>query len=457
MKSFISIDIGTSSIKGSLISDEGKLETWDRIGLLDQPGADLDCWKPSIWVTAAAELIKKLLKGSGVHGGIVISGNGPTIVPVKKDGSADTAVMWLDKKSSRGNMLSYYLHKIKWYQDTFPEKQNDISFFLGCPEYINYLLCGEALMVSPWSEFDQYIWTGSEAEKIKTDKALLPPVVRSGEQIGSVCRKAAQTFGLPEGLPVFASGSDFHAALIGTGAVKPGTTCDRAGTSEGINYCSPRMISSARLRPLPHAVPGLYNIAGILESTGRIFQWFRTITTQEDVPYEKMLEEICSLPFDRHIPSFFPSTHIHEIWQFSNALFTDLEPVQTEVEMGRAVVEAIGFAVRDLILTLEDEKCPVDTLTVSGGQGRNSRWNQMKADITGKEIHVPHIIDAELLGNVCIALFGLGEYASLVEAAECLVKIEKTFVPDREMHNVFDERYRIYREKCDNLLSKFHS
>ncbi|MBN1649323.1 MAG: FGGY-family carbohydrate kinase [Spirochaetales bacterium] len=451
-RNYITVDIGTSSMKGAVINASGRMLCWGRVGLLEQKGADLEQWDPQIWVDALRTLIGRLLVSGHGFEGIVISGNGPTIVPVAGDRAIGPALLWLDKRSIRKDRSSYYLHKVLWYRDNRPDIFSKTEKFLGCAEYINYLLCGEAGMISPWEEFDRYIWEPDEIAGSGIDAATLPPVVRSGECLGTTGPAAEALFGLPPQTRVYASGSDFHAALVGTAAVKPGRTCDRAGTSEGINYCSAVTFSTARLRPLPHTVQGLYNIAGILESSGMIFQWFRKITTQEDIPYEEMLERICGLSFHRSIPRFFPSTHKAEIWQFANAMFTGLQPMHTEVEMGRAVVEAIGFAVKDLVLTLADEGCRVESLTVSGGQGRNSHWNQMKADITGCDVLIPAIIDAELLGNVCIALKGQGEFSDLVEAADSLVSIKQRYYVNPEMNRRFTERYIQYREKCDSLM-----
>ena len=450
----LSIDVGTSSMKGAIIGRSGKMLAWAREGLLDRPGADLDNWDVGIWLSALKKIIIKLRKSGENFKRIVISGNGPTVVPASTN-ETGKAILWLDKRSKRQN-ASYYLHKIKWLMDNAPKQYQAAKYFLGCAEFLNYYLTGNAAMISPWEEFDKYIWTSEEIDSAGIDRDKLPPIVRGGELIGRTNRFANDFFALPPGTGVYASGSDFFASLIGTAAIKPGRTCDRAGTSEGINYCNQSFFASDLLRPLPHAIKGLYNIAGILESTGRIFEWFRSITTQKDVSYEQMLKEICGLPFATNIPDFFPSTHVGEVWQFSNAVFSGLQPRHTEVEMGRAVIEAIGFAVLDLLDTLEKADCHADSLRISGGQGRNVYWNQMKADITGREILVPEIIDAELLGNYCIVEAGLGRFGSISEAAESLVKINKTYRPRKEENKIFSERFQRYRGKCDELLRHYN-
>ncbi|WP_319560817.1 FGGY-family carbohydrate kinase [Marispirochaeta sp.] len=237
-------------------------------------------------------------------------------------------------------------------------------------------------------------------------------------------------------------------AIIGSGAVRPGLSCDRAGTSEGINYCSEKSINSPSLRTLPHAVPGLYTVAGILSSTGRVFEWFRRITNQTAREYDDILREIYALPLKARAPRFFPSRHRGPIWDFNQGIFAGLQPEHTHIELGKGVVEAIAFGILDVVETLNGEGCSVSSLRGTGGQYRNLLWNRMKADILGIPLEIPLVIDAELIGNLCAALVGEGRYSGLAEAAEDLVRIEERIEPDMERHAVYRELYGEYRAAC---------
>jgi xylulokinase len=196
----------------------------------------------------------------------------------------------------------------------------------------------------------------------------------------------------------------------------------------------------------------LYNAAGILASTGRIFEWFRDISGQQGKDYREMMGEIVGLGHERSIPFFFPSFHTGEVWEFSNAVFAGLDPEHRAPEMGRAVVESIGFGVRDLIETLERNGCRIEELRACGGQARNEIWNQMKADITGKAVVVPEVVDAELIGDACAGLVGLRDFSSLAEASEELVRLQQTFEPSLEEHRRFTDEYLVYEDMCRRVV-----
>ena len=67
--------------------------------------------------------------------------------------------------------------------------------------------------------------------------------------------------------------------------------------------------------------------------------------------------------------------------------------------MTRAVLESVGFAVRDVVAVMEEKGLAVEDMRVTGGQARSPLWNQVKADITGKRILVAEAQDAELVGD----------------------------------------------------------
>ena len=99
-------------------------------------------------------------------------------------------------------------------------------------------------------------------------------------------------------------------------------------------------------------------------------------------------------------------------------------------EMMRAVVESTGFAVRTVIAAMEADGCHVADLRVTGGLARLPLWCQARADITGKKVLLPEQEDSDLVGNACVGFFGVDEFESPMEAAENLVKFQKTFHPN---------------------------
>ena len=321
-----------------------------------------------------------------------------------------------------------------------------------------YQITGKAVMVSPHDGFLPFVWDRFCIWSVlDLKKEAFPEIVGMGSVAGRASYASFLKTPLKPGTPVVACGSDFMASLIGTGAVHPGRICDRAGTSEGINYCSSKSLNSPYLRELPHAVEGLVNISAILSSTGSLFEWYRQLTGQENFQYHQTMEGVSRISPRQDHPVFYPNIKEGLLWEFSNGMITGLDPGQGKFELGRAVMEAIGFAVRRSLDIFESLGLPVLELRISGGQGKSRVWNQMKADITGKTILIPEVEDAELLGNACLASVALGRYDSIISASDALVQIKHEIRPNKKNHQIYDEKYKRYRDHCTAVLSFYRN
>ena len=446
-KLILAVDIGTTAMKGGLVSSEGELVAYHRVTYWEKTRQDFHAWDPGVWVEALREIVASV-GGYQRISAVAVSGQGPTVIPVDSDGKVlFYALLWMDKRNLRQEgTKSFFLPKIAWFRENHPDLYEKTKWFLSCAEYLNFFLTGEARTITPSKEFIPYIWHSDDSAKYGLDLAKLPPFATMTEAVGSVTEHSSTFTGIPAGVPVVAAGSDFLVALLGAGAVEPGRTCDRAGTSEGINHCATAPLADKRLRTLPHAIDGLYNISGILSSTGRLFEWLRRITGQSDRSYREILQEIENLPLERSRPYFFPSFEKNGDFEFARGGFLELHPDHTRDDMGRAVVESIAFGIRRVLETMESNGLAIDELRVTGGQARNVIWNQLKADITGKRILVPEIEDAELLGSAACALVRQGEFGSLREASGALVKVRAVFNPRAVRHQAYNGLYESYRK-----------
>jgi len=94
---------------------------------------------------------------------------------------------------------------------------------------------------------------------------------------------------------------------------------------------------------------------------------------------------------------------------------------------------------------MERSGAAVKKIRTTGGQATNDLWNQIKADVLGKEIEVPATLESELLGTaiLCISVFKNEHY---LETAEKLVKIDKTIKPDESKYETYSTLFGVYRE-----------
>ena len=70
----------------------------------------------------------------------------------------------------------------------------------------------------------------------------LPTIVESGEIIGTISKKCAEESGLPEGLKVYANGTDKGSETIGTGCLRKDKASISYGTASTIEVSNKKYI-----------------------------------------------------------------------------------------------------------------------------------------------------------------------------------------------------------------------
>jgi len=486
-------DIGTTAVKGGVFECSGQPRAIVSRPLAGAggrssgscprapavPGADSvpPSWDPlaqevdaRLWTRALSDVCADL----GVAGTrprcVVVSGNGPTLVPVGADGAPlAAAITWMDRRAAEESRMvtaalgyyvdpTFYLPKALWFFRNRRDIYDKTASFLSCPEFVERFLTGEACAFLPAEGFQRFIWSPDSVRALGMDPEKFPPYVRTARIVGNVTREAAGRTGIPEGIPVVAGGPDFIMSILGTAATRPGRVCDRAGTSEGINLCALQKVQEPRLLDLPHVIEPLWNVSGPISTTGRAVAWFKETMESPESDYETFLEGVRDAAPGSNRLIFLPYLcgERAPIWDSSaRGAFLGLALGHGRREMARAVVESTGYAIRDVIEVMESHGAAVTEMRATGHPAKSAAWNQIKADITGKPISIPEVEDAELMGDACVGLCALKEFSRLDEAAETLVRLKTTYLPDRGAAGLYDELFGIYRRSYEALKPVF--
>ena len=475
-------DIGTTILKGGLFDFEGKPLIIIRQPLFSFSKKEIynilssSDFEPEKWISAIKQIISKIIKESSYKNilssikAIVISGNGPSLIPVSSNGKTlNNAIMWMDnrcndyiKDSDINKDLdvdpTFFLSKAFWLFKKKKNIYNKTRYFLSCPEYISFFLTGNAFTFLPADGYTKYIWTDNAILKTGMERSKFPPFIPMGGTVGKVNKKAKDETQIPAGIPVFAGGPDFIMSLIGTGTVLPGRTCNRAGTSEGINYCSPHPVTDSGILCFPHIKKGLFNISSILPASGRSMDWFLHILESDHSEYKKLYSAISPFPVAGEKLIFLP--HLIQgrstIWSSpSRGALVGLSQNHGREAIFKAILEGTGFAVREIIELMENRDLHIKDIRFSGKHATVDIWNILRANITGKRLLIPEVSDSELTGCACVALYALGEYNNIIEASNKIVRIKKEYIPDKKRINYYNELFNLYKQSYLKLREVF--
>jgi sugar (pentulose or hexulose) kinase len=86
----------------------------------------------------------------------------------------------------------------------------------------------------------------------------------------------------------------------------------------------------------------------------------------------------------------------------------------------------------------------------TGGGSRSDVWMQCRADATGRVIHRPACGESAF-GAAVLSAAGAHYNSSIVEAIGCMVRVERTFTPDRERFAAYDRLFELF---CGELRKR---
>jgi xylulokinase len=469
----LAYDIGTTFLKGAVVTETGRVVARAQVPVRTSDGGgagrfevDADAWLSGVaLVTAQLGLREK----DGLRA-VVVSANGPTLVAVDENCEPlAPALSWRDRRGQEEADLvaeftdtpvdaSFYLPKTFWIMRHDPDLYERTRWFLPCAEFIDFFLTGSAVRILPSRLFAEFFWNEAAVPRLRMDADKLPPFADMGDIIGTVTPRAADTLGIPSGLPVVAGGPDFVMSILGTASVQAGRVCDRAGTSEGINLCWSAPVRDPRLLCFPHVVRGSYNVAAMMSSSGASLEWASRSLTERPSDVEALLREVQAVPAGAAKLLFLPflGPERFPVWDpRMRGAFVGLTLDHGRREMARAVVESTGYAVRAVLSAMESCGCQPAELRVTGGQARTPSWCQLRADITGRRVLLPEQEEPDLVGGACVAFSGLDDFETPAAAAESLVRIERTFAPDPAAAAVYREMFDAFTRACACLGSTF--
>jgi len=470
----LTIDIGTSTFKSALWKEDNFCYNCFAYASLPLSiclsNNDKHETSPLQWLDAFGECCKKLLTNARLKNFnsvqvILISGNGPSLVPVLDKPvfhnnnlyvPAENARLWLDRRAVKyqeeistvmGGFVdaSFFLPKILYIKREENELYKKTKYFIGCPEYLAYALTGQVKTVFPCEGFDRWFWNDNVLEKLDLEKEKLPDFIRPGEMFGSILSSAAQHYGFEKDIPVITGGPDFFAAILGSGVTKPGQACDRTGSSEGINLCVKNHVNEKRLMSYGHPVKPFWNLSGIINTTGKAVEWGCNL-------FDLNFDDFISLAKKSRCGSggliFNPylTGERAPLWDPNvRANWSGISLTTGKSEFANSILEGIGFSIRDVIGVMEQAGEKTEQLRVTGKLAECSELNQIKADITGKTVIEGVFKESELLGLAIIGSCSLGKYSSYEEASLNMVKIEKLYEPNPGYNDLYNQLFSKYK------------
>ncbi len=394
------------------------------------------------------------------------------------------AVIWLDQRRTarfprvpwywrwpvaligQGETLRQFQSKAEcnWLAADEPEIWSRTRHFVLLSAYLNWRLCGAlrdatAAQVGylPY-DFKAQRWASRGDMKwsaLRARAEQLPELVPPGALLGPITAEAAAHTGIPQGLPLIASGSDKACEVLGAGAFTPEVGNLSYGTTATFNTCNERFVEPIPMVPAyGAAAPGRYNSEVIVQRGYWMVNWFKREFAAEEVQRAERLGVAPETLFEDLLHQSPPGAMGLTLQPFWNpgvripgpeakGAIVGFGDVHTRAHLYRAIIEGIAYALREGRERLEKRnRQPVTRLTVSGGGSQSDAIMQITANVFGLPAERPHTFETSGLGAAINAAVGVGLHADHASAVAAMTRPGDRFEPEPEVQALYDQLYR---------------
>ena len=488
-------DLGTTGDKATLFDGHGTLissafhgyETdYAQIGWAEQNPQD---WWEAV-CASTRDLLQKARVGRDEVACIVFSGQMMGCVPVDRNARPlRNAIIWADQRSvAQANWMagrisptevyritghrlspSYSAAKMLWIRDHQPDIYKETYKFLHAKDAIVARLSG--VFVTDCSDaggmnlydLEQGIWSEKILHALEINPDQLPEIHKSIDVVGEVKHDIAEEVGLAAGTPVVIGGGDGSCAATGAGVVREGAAYNYIGSSAWIGLATRAPIYDPDMRTFTwaHLVPGMFTPTGSMQTAGGAYQWVRDQLCQPESefaaklgvsPYELINLLAAQSPIGARGLVFLPYLLGERSPRWNpnaRGAFIGLTMTHTRADLIRAVLEGVALNLAVILKTFLDQGAGIEAIRLIGGGARGKLWNQIMANVYGREIQrLAKLEEATSIGAAIAGGVGIGLFPDFSIAERLTPIADRTQVePHAKAHydrlyNVFEAAYQ---------------
>ena len=473
---YLGLDLGTSGLKGLLIDDAQSVVAEAQAPLtVTRPHPGWSEQAPADWLTATSAVMADLagkadlsaVKAIGLsghmHGATLVGASGDVLRPCilwnDTRSRAEAATLDADPQFRRvsGNIVfpGFTAPKLAWVKTHEPDIFAKTAKVLLPKDYLRLWLTGDAVSEmsdaagTAWLDTGARDWSDELLAATDMSRDHMPTLVEGSSPSGTLRAELASNWGLPPGIPIAGGGGDNAATAIGMGITKPGQAFLSLGTS-GVVFAPTATYAPApetAVHSFCHAIPDTWHQMGVILSAADALEWYGRLVGQKPAQLTGALTGVTAPGRALFLPYLGGERTPHNDAQIRGA-FIGLENETTTEAGTRAVMEAVGYALKDSLDALAATGTDITTLIAVGGGSASKVWLETLASILQTPIALPVAGDFG-------AAFGAARLGMMAATSDTTLatppKLHATIDPDAALADAFAAAHTRYKQSYTAL------
>ncbi|MGB6422920.1 MAG: FGGY family carbohydrate kinase [Anaerolineales bacterium] len=492
-------DLGTSGCKSIVLDIEGQIRGW---ALEDYPTLRLHPgWaeqEPEDWFAAFCKTVRQAIKQAGIkpenievvcivgitHNAILLDERDAVLRPsiiYTDTRSEEQAQALLERwgeqvflRTNNGISPIWTWPQLLWIRENEQQIWSRIHRILFPKDFIRHQIAPSFIIdtIDPVGTLLYDPIENNWIEEFVTDLELpqhaLPKSVGPFQVVGKISPVGENASGLKAGTPVIAGTTDTAAETFGVGALRPGQAYIKLATVGRIASVSSNPLLAPGILNYPHVIEGLWYPGTSTKFGASAFTWAReAFWTDNEMPadYKLMDRTAAMVPPGCDGMLFHPylTGEFAPLWDPRlRASFLGVGLQHNRPHFTRAVMEGVGYAIRDALENVIKAGLQVDEIRLIGGGSASKLWAQIICDILQRDVIVPEGTDAAY-GAALMAGVAAGIYEKEPEFINNLIRVRDRYFPDKERVELYEELFNIFKlaskatEEVSHLLYEFQT
>lgn len=496
----LTFDIGTQSARALLVTADGLFEDIVQDKYSEPYFSRNPGWaeqRPDYYYDRICALAKILMDRNPDKKdriiAVTITTIRDTVLCLDKDNKpVRDIIIWLDKRRAsynnpfgkvketlfklvgmgRAAKIIYQASAVNWIMQNEPDIWKKTEKFVMLPTYLNYKFTGKLIdsvanMIGhmPFNYRNRTWMKPGELTSCIYDipRSKLCDLVPSGEVIGTVLKSVCDATGIPEGLPLIATGSDKGCETLGLSVIRSNQAAISFGTTATIQMAVKKYFEPQQFMPAYPAVPNdMYNPEIEIYRGFWLLSWFVKEFGENTKLEAQKLGCSAEMLLDKEaarIPPGCDGLMVQPFWTpgimnpDSLGAVLGFSDFHTHAHLYRAIIEGLDFELYHALKKMERRSgLTIEELFVGGGGAKSDIVCQITADIFGLPVKRIQTHEASSIGASMVAFIANGVYDSYEEAIKGMVREKDVFKPNRQNHELYQRLYKKAYNKIEHYI-----